>query len=423
MSYGLVAAFAIFLFTYLLIAVRRFPGINVRRDVAAVLGGVLMLLFGVVSLRDAWDFIDLDVIFLLLGMMLLVVSLEFCGFFEIIVRRLTSGSSSEVRLLLSIVFLSAFLSAIMLNDAVVLLFTPIVVRCCATAKKNPILYLTALFVSANIGSVATVVGNPQNAYIASKAGIGFLEFSAYLAPLAALSLVAAIAFLLIVHKKRLNRENCILDISLPKAAEVDRIRLFVTVSILAASVFLFGISGFIGIRPCEIALFAGLASLIVVLSKGLSNVIWVAKKVDWSILLFFIGLFVLMAGVVESGLLNEISGLFPGFGEGETPSIAGLTAFSAVLSNLMTNVPSVMLIGEMLPPGDILLWMTLAASSTLAGNATLMGAAANIIVAEESERYGISLNFREYLKIGIPVAFVTLSICIVFMIAVDLYFM
>ena len=124
-------------------------------------------------------------------------------------------------------------------------------------------------------------------------------------------------------------------------------------------------------------------------------------------LVFFIGLFVVMEGAVSSGLVDIIAGLFPGFSEGD-PSIGELTVFTAVLSNLISNVPAVVLIGEMIPAGSTALWMTLAASSTLAGNMTLIGAAANVIVEEEAEKEGVSIRFFGYLKAGAPVCLATL---------------
>ncbi|MCK9322514.1 MAG: SLC13 family permease [Candidatus Methanomethylophilaceae archaeon] len=416
MSYVLIAAFAIFLFTYLLISVRRLPTVNVRRDVAALLGGVLMLVFGIVSLREAWDFIDFDVIFLLLGMMLLITGLEFTGFFEIIVSKLISKSPSKRKLLIMIMLISAFLSAIMLNDAVVLLFTPIVIRCCRALKANPIPYLVAVFVSANIGSVSTVIGNPQNAYIATKAGIDFIDFSIRLVPLAVICLAVAILFVCFFYRKsmdeKLGRHT---NQSIQATRSVDRYRLYFMLILLVATVFFFAISSYIGVKLSEIAMVSGAISLLIVMTRGTSNAIWVVKRIDWSILFFFIGLFILMAGVVQSGLLQEIANLFPGFGYGEIPTIGGLTLFSAILANLISNVPSVMLIGEMLPAGDVTLWLTLAAASTLAGNATLMGAAANIIVAEEAEKVDIKLNFWKYIKIGIPMSVITLIITILFL--------
>lgn len=409
----MIIAFAVFVVTYFFIAARRFGSVNVRRDLVALLGGVLMLLFGIVTFQEAWSFIDMRVIFLLLGMMMLVAGLEFCGFFEIIVNIMMERFPSKGKLLIMVMLVSAVLSAIMMNDAVVLLFTPIVIRCCRLMRANPIPYLIAVFVSANIGSMATVVGNPQNAYVASVAGISFLDFSMTLVPISIICLGLAMLMVYLICRRNLHEKagSVIVD---HKVREVDKSRLGVMIVLTLVTVLFFTLSDSLGVPVYVIAMVSGMASLIVVLSKGYSDAVWMVKRINWSILVFFIGLFILMAGVVESGLLEQMALFFPGFGDGETPTVAGLTVFSAVLGNLISNVPSVMLIGEMLPDGDTLLWLVLTASSTIAGNATLMGAAANIIVAEESEKSGIRLNFFSYLKIGIPVSAVSLIAVIIY---------
>ncbi|MCL2296650.1 MAG: SLC13 family permease [Methanomassiliicoccaceae archaeon] len=401
---------AIFVFTYALISVGNIPKLKIDRGVAAAVGGILVILFGLVSLTDLPEYVDLNVIFLLLGMMMLVAGLEFSGFFRIVSDFLIRFSGSKIRLLAYVMIICAVLSAVALNDAVVLIFTPIVIRCCRYTDSNPIPYLIGVMFSANIGSLATSVGNPQNAYIASEAGLSFIEFAAHAFPVSLLCLPIAFLFILLIFRKNLTADTP----SQPLGAdmEVDRFRLWATVAIMLGALAGFVVSGPLGIPIYVIALTAGILALAVVMSKSAKNAVWVAKKVDWRILVFFIGLFVLMGAVTESGLLAQIASVFPGFGDGETPSIMSVTAFSAVLSNLVSNVPAVMLIGNMLPEGNIMLWIALAASSTLAGNATLIGSAANVIVSERSEREGVHFNFWKFALIGVPVTLVTLFIAV-----------
>ena len=136
---------------------------------------------------------------------------------------------------------------------------------------------------------------------------------------------------------------------------------------------------------------------------------------DWSVLLFFIGLFVVMAGAVSSGLVDTIASVFPGFSDGD-PSAGELALFSVILSNLISNVPSVILIGDMMTNATPAMWLVLSASSTLAGNLTMIGAAANVIVSEEAEKEGIRIDFRRYLKVGIPVSAATFAVMYVMLI-------
>ena len=401
---------AIFVFTYALISIGNFPKIKMDRGIAAAIGGILVLVFGIVSVTDVPDYINLNVIFLLLGMMMLVAGLEFSGFFRIVSDFLIRFSGSKVRLLAYVMIICAVLSAVALNDAVVLIFTPIVIRCCRSTNSNPIPYLIGVMFSANIGSLATSVGNPQNAYIASKAGLSFIQFSAHTLPISLACLPIAFIIIYLIFRKNLSADSNVA--ALRKEADIDRPRLWAVVIILLGALVGFVLSGPIGIPIYEIAMTAGVLTLIVVMTKSPKNIIWVAKKVDWRILIFFIGLFVLMGAVEKSGLLAQIASYFPGFGNGGTPSIVGVAAFSAVLSNLVSNVPAAMLIGNMLPAGNSMLWFALASSLTLAGNATLIGSAANVIVSERSEDEGVHFSFWRFALIGVPVAVITILVAV-----------
>ncbi len=405
MEWELTVAGAIFLLTYVLISVRRVKGVNIRMPYATAVGAVLMVLLGIVSPSEAVDSVDTGTILLLLGMMLLASSLETSGFFGVVGDILVGKASDGRRLLGILMLMSAVLSALMLNDAVVLLLTPAVIGCCRRLRADPIPYLVGLFISANIGSVATAVGNPQNAYIASHAGIGFAEFSMYMIPLALLCLLVSYAMLAYIFGKRLQ-----ITPTEPEGAATDPLRLRVMSAILVLMVAAFALSDIMGVELWVIAVIAGIVSFAVAATGGVRTAYGVALRVDWGVLIFFIGLFIVMEGAVLSGLVDVLAGVFPGFSDGNTPSIGELTVFTAVMSNLISNVPAVVLIGEMIPVGNTALWMTLAASSTLAGNLTLIGAAANVIVEEEAEKECIALSFFRYLKVGAPVCVSTLLI-------------
>ncbi|MBE6517141.1 MAG: arsenic ABC transporter [Thermoplasmata archaeon] len=411
MSWELIVAAVIFVATYVLISLRRLPGIEVGMHTAALIGATAMLVFGIVSLGLAWESLDLDVLFLLLGMMLLVASLDACGFFEIIANVLIHRVPDGRHLLVRVMVLSAVLSALMLNDAVVLILTPAVIRCCKVLKSDSIPYLIGVFVSANIGSCATIVGNPQNAYIATHAGIGFMDFTLEMLPMTAICLLVSTILMLILFKKRLD-----ITATEQRMAQVsDRPRLYATVIVTVCTIVMFALSSVLNVKLAAIAMTGGCLALIVVSTKGKNVFTHVVRRVDWSVLLFFIGLFVIMSGAVSSGLVDVIASLFPGFDDG-SPSPMELTAFSVILSNLISNVPSVILIGDMIPHASSSLWLILSASSTLAGNLTLIGAAANVIVSEEAEKEGIGFDFRKYLATGIPISLATLAVMYVFLV-------
>ena len=408
-----------FVLTYSLIAVRKVNGRRIRTWTAAVLGGVLMLLLGVVTPSEAWDYINFEVILQLAGMMMLTASLQYCGFFEIVVDFLMRRFDGRRRFLSGVMAITACLSAVMLNDAVVLIFTPIVLRCCQRMRADPVPYMVGVFVSANIGSAATVVGNPQNALVASMAGIGFMDYSVSVIPLTVICMAVAILMMRRMYGGRLDADDASLSGETFHTREVDRSRLCAVLAVTVAALVLFAFSVPLGLRIYQIALAAGVASLIIVLTDSMRAGGYVIRHVDWSILLFFTGLFVVIAGAVSSGLLDSMSELF-GMGDGNVPSIGVLSVFSTVLANLVSNVPSVMLIGQLLPEGDMVLWITLAVTSTFAGNLTLIGAAANIIVEDEGEKHGIRMDFFRYLRVGISIAVITIVIAIAYLYMLDI---
>lgn len=408
-----------FVLTYSLIAVRKMNGRRIRTWTAAVLGGVLMLLLGVVTPSEAWDYINFEVILQLAGMMMLTASLQYCGFFEIVVDFLMRRFDGRRRFLSGVMAITACLSAVMLNDAVVLIFTPIVLRCCQRMRADPVPYMVGVFVSANIGSAATVVGNPQNALVASMAGIGFLDYSIRVIPLTVICMAVAMLMMRRMYGGRLDTDDASLSGETFHTREVDKYRLCAVLAVTVTALVLFAISVPLGLRIYQIALAAGAISLIIVLTDGMRAGGYVIRHVDWSILLFFTGLFVVIAGAVSSGLLDSMSELF-GMGDGNVPSIGVLSGFSTVLANLVSNVPSVMLIGQLLPEGDMVLWITLAVTSTFAGNLTLIGAAANIIVEDEGENHGIRMDFFRYLRVGIPIAVITIVIATAYLYMLDI---
>ena len=411
MSWEFIVAATIFIATYGVISMRRLPGIEVGMHTAALGGAFLMIVFGIVSISDAWRSLNLDVLLLLLGMMLLVGSLDACGFFGIVANLLILRIPDGRQLLVRVMLLSATLSALMLNDAVVLLLTPAVIRCCKSMRADPIPYLIGVFVSANIGSCATIIGNPQNAYIATRAGIGFMEFTAELLPVSIACLLVSIMMMLVLFRGRLVAEP-----SGPISEPIeDKRTLYAVIAIAACTILMFTLSTTLDLELAFVAIVGGCSALIIVSSRGLSVFKNVMKGVDWKVILFFIGLFVLMSGAVSSGLIDWIASVFPGFDDG-SPTIIELTAFTVILSNLISNVPSVILIGDMIGNASSSAWLVLSASSTLAGNLTMIGAAANVIVSEEAEKEGIRLDFRKYLAIGIPISLMTVAVMYVMMV-------
>lgn len=416
-------ALIIFATTYLLISIRRFRWFNIERPTVALLGAAMMILLGVVSPVEALEAIDLNTLALLLGMMILVGCLEVCGFFTWVSLRIISNSKDRLHLLILIMVVTAVLSAFILNDTVVLLFTPIVIRTCMLIKSDPVPYMVAIAISANIGSVATAVGNPQNAYIATQSGISFIEFSAAMLPIAIVSMIVAVPMVWLVFRKDLKdgtKNGPTIDAE-SVSEQVNFKGMDRSVWLVGGLIF-FVFIGFIiaplfGVPLAAVAFTGGaLALFMLPLANKKTNSKAILKGVDWTLLLFFIGLFIVLKGVAVSGLLQGMEDAFQSASNGGLSTVPGLSLFTALLSNLISNVPAVILLAPFVASiGETVLWLALASSSTLAGNATILGAAANVIVAENGEKLGVQMPFWRFLKAGLPITIVTLVISIIFL--------
>ena len=409
MGYALYAAAAIFVATYVLISVQKIGRFRFERPAAAMLGAALMIAFGVVGPMEAVGAIDLDVLVLLLGMMLLVAGLDACGFFDHVSLWIARRARTQTEFLWTLMLATAVLSALVLNDAIALLMTPIVVRACRGMALDPVPFLVGEGIAVNVGSVATEVGNPQNAFIGIHSGIPFLEYALFMVPITAACLAVSIGVVRLAFRHRLAGPIPARpphDTLVP----IHRPGLAFTLVVLIASVVMFFAS--VPAWLPAVALAGGSVVLfgLPLVNRG-ASARGILGKVDWSILLFFIGLFVVIAGVESSGLRETIQAGFTALTGGTEGGVWWLSGLAAVLSNLVSNVPAVLLLAQVVgaaPTGQRTLWLTLAASSTLAGNATILGAAANVIVVQAASRQGVEISFREWFRAGLPATVATL---------------
>ncbi|MBI2846269.1 MAG: anion transporter [Chloroflexi bacterium] len=397
---------------YIGIAFERLPKVNIDRPSAAFSGAVLMVLFGVLTVEEAIRAIDFNTIGLLLGMMVLVSALQVTGFFNLLVIKSLSLAGTPRRLLLLVIVATAISSAFFVNDVVVLLFTPIVLQTCRIRKVNPVPYLIAEAMASNIGSTATIVGNPQNMLIGITSGISFSRFFMYLFPVAFVSTVALILVMYAFYNKSLKQgfndpPGPTLENHAYNVRAIMRL-----VPILVLVVITFFISPFLKLGIPLIALSGATLMLIAgQLFVGQMRPSTILKSVDWTLLLFFAGLFVIIEGAHKAGVLDVLIKRI--IAAPDLSGIASLSVISTLVSQLVSNVPLTMLVIPVLKdvPGDTL-WIALAAGSTLGGNLTIIGAVANIIVAEGAEREGIQLRFVEFLKGGAAVTAVTVALAI-----------
>lgn len=392
-------AIAIFCFTYLLISGRRLKVLPLNRPAAALLGAVLMVACGVMTPEQVYRSVDYDTLVLLLGMMLISAYLFLAGFFDWAADWILRTARTPQTLLLYLMVTSGVLSALLVNDTVCLMLTPLVVAVMVRGRLPLPPYLLALAMSANVGSVATLVGNPQNMIIGHLSGIPFLRFSASLAPVALVGLAIQYAVLSFGFRRVLAEALIHRPETPPRA--LDRRLLIMTVAVL---VLVF--AGFVaGLNLAWTALAGG--ALVMVLARRDTHE--VLKLVDWHLLVFFAALFVVVEGLNGTGLPDQAYGQVRGvFGASPGSQAWNFAWFSALGSNLFSNVPFVLVAGKWIGnfTNPELMWKVMALATTLAGNLTILGSVANIIVVE-SARGHAEVGFWDYARFGIPVTILT----------------
>lgn len=386
------------------VAVGRVPKIQLNRASIALIGASLLVLFGVQDIHSAWQLIDGDIIVLLLGLMIVNTVLTYAKFFRLMTRLTVQGAKNTLSLLSSLVFISGTLSAFFLNDTIVLMLTPLVIAVCQAFKRNPVPYLLALPMSANIGSVAAMTGNPQNLIVGLRGDIGFLPFLTALTPVAFLGLLALIGLLVLFFPKEF------IGVKL-QAPELEGLELSPRLLICTITIALLMLAAFVaGYSVPAAALIAAAAMLIFGRSPS-DNVL---AAIDWNLLVLFSGLFIVVGSLETTGLSTL---LFQQIQPLLSKSVALLSSFTLVLSNILSNVPAVLLLSPMIESmGNIKRdWLTVAMSSTFAGNLTLIGSVANLIVVEIARKQGVHVSFMMYLRVGVPVTLVTLLIGILWL--------
>lgn len=388
----------IFLSTYLVLALGRVPFFRIDRAGAALVGAVLMVALTGLSLDEAYRAIDYRTIILLFGMMVLVASLRLARFFAALARAILQRASHPRSLIVLVVLASGLLSAVFVNDTVCLVFTPILIEIATARGQRPLPYLLALATASNIGSVATMTGNPQNMLIGSVSGLSYRTFSAHLAPVACVGLVIDAVWICWLFRGELTPAPPTPSARGSRAAHRPLMIKGVMVSLAVLAGFLAGM---------DPALVSALAAATVLVTRRVKPE-KIYREVDWSLLMLFVGLFVVMAGVSRSRL--DLA-FFEALGPVGLGTATGLTLAAAALSNIISNVPAVMLFVPWIPrlPSPETGWLVLAMASTLAGNLTVLGSIANLIVIEGGRRRGHAITFVDYLKVGAPVTVVTLA--------------
>jgi len=391
-----VGAYSVFIGSYIVFALGKFPGMKIDRPGAAIIGAVLMFATGAVRASDALHFIHFGTIVLLFSMMLVVAHLHLAGFFDWITELVVTRLKPH-HLLPTVIFLSGLLSAFFVNDIICLVMVPFVLTATRRMGIKPVPYLLAVATASNIGSTATITGNPQNILIGSFSGIHYRDFLWHLGPVALVGL-----FLDWLVLWRLYFRGRVHDVRTDIVAEPLNIEhaALVKAGLVAALVLVGFLAGF----PPPLVAAVGAAIMLITRTRD-PHLVY--KEVDWGLLVFFIGLFLIVGGAENVGLTGLLLDFDKHF---NLERLSVFTIVTAVLSNLVSNVPAVMLLKSLVTrfSNPHTLWLTLAMASTLAGNLTITGSVANIIVVEGAREEAV-ITFLDYFRIGLPVTVLTLT--------------
>ena len=394
-----LAAYAIFAGSYFVFAIGKFPWMKVDRPGAAIIGAVLMVAFRIVGAQEALQSIDFATIVLLFSMMVIVANLRLGRFFERIAEWIVMRLHPH-HLLPTVIFTCGLLSAFLVNDIVCLVMTPFVLHMARRLGLPPIPYLVAVATASNIGSVATITGNPQNMLIGSLSGIPYLDFLAHLGPIAAAGLLVNWALIYCFALKGSNDRVPVANVLTAPEFQYETMRTK-PVAVLVAVLIGF----LVGVPP---ALIAAIGAALLLITRTVEPK-RVYDEIDWGLLVFFVGLFIIVAGADRAGLTATLLKPIRSWDLHRSRIFVPVTA---ILSNVVSNVPAVMLLRTLVAnfPDPHAGWLALAMSSTLAGNLTITGSVANIIVVERASAEGVEIGFREYVRIGVPVTVATLAI-------------
>jgi Na+/H+ antiporter NhaD/arsenite permease-like protein len=392
-----ILTLAIFASAYVGLGLGRLPGFRVDRTGVAIIGATAMILLGDLSWDAAVRSVDAHTLALLFGMMIVAAYLRLSGFFGLVTLWAVRRARGPRSLLAAIVAASGVLSALFVNDVVCLVLAPLIVTVTRRLGLPPVPYLIALATAANVGSVATLTGNPQNMLVGSFSQIGYRAFLIRQAPVALLGLICVFVLVWLVYRRRL-------PAVFPADGGEERhpvhyplmVKTVVAVGVMLAA-FLAGV-------PIALVAIAGAAYTLITRRVKPDKVY---REVNWSLLVLFAGLFVLTGGLEAAGFTETLGHWAAQIGL-HRPAV--LTVATALVSNVVSNVPAVLLFKPIVPtlaePDRA--WLVVAMASTLAGNLTLIGSVANLIVVEAARSARIQIGFLEYLKVGVPLTLVTL---------------
>ena len=395
---------------------------KIHRTVAAMAGGIVLIFLHVLSVDQAISYIDFNTIGVLIGMMLFVAVVRNSGLFEYVaIKSAKLAKGNPWRIMLFFTIITALLSCFLDNVTTVLLVGPMTIAITAILGLNPVPFLIAQILASNIGGTATLIGDPPNIMIGSQAGLSFMDFvlNTGLAVLIILPTICICFYFMYAKNMSVNPEQMEEVMKLDENKSIKNHSLLVkSLIMIVLVVFGFVFHSSLGVESCAIAL----ASATIMLIIGKQDIEEIVLGVEWSTILFFTGLFVVVGGMVETGVISALGGAIVDVTGGNTTMLVLLILWgSAIFSSFLDNIPFVAtmipLILTMKADGmDVTyLWWALSLGACLGGNGTLIGASANVVISGISAKHGYPITFARYLKVGFPMMILSIVISTVYL--------
>ncbi len=422
-------ATSIFIISYILIVSEK-----INKTVISIFGASLMIILHVVDQKEAFHFeelgVDWNVIFLLISMMIIINIMRPTGFFEYIaIKSAKLGGGDPIKIMLIFAVVTAVLSAFLDNVTTVLLIAPVSLLIADALEVSPIPYLIVEALASNLGGTATLIGDPPNIMIGSKAKLGFVDFILHLTPVVVIATIVFLFIVKVLFKTRLqiSEENKKRVLSMDeKKAIKDPLLLSKCLIVLSLVLLGFILHGILHYEPATVALF-GAGSLMLI--AGIHDPHHIFSEIEWSTIFFFIGLFIIIGGVVKVGLIKLMSVKMLELTQGNLLATSMLLLwFSAFASAFIDNIPYVATMNPLIldmaaqlwpnekgiallhHPELLPLWWSLALGACLGGNGTMIGASANVIVVGIANKAGEKITFARFMKYGMPTMILTVII-------------
>ncbi len=427
------AAITIFIVALVLIISEK-----IHKTIIAICGASLMLVLKIVDQHEAFHLeeygIDWNVIFLLIGMMVIINLMRPTGLFEYIaIRSAKLGRGEPIRIMIIFAIITALLSALLDNVTTVLLIAPVTLLIADALEVDPVPYLIVEALSSNIGGTATLIGDPPNIMIASKAKFSFMDFIVHLTPVVVIIMIIFLLIIKLVFRHRIKTKDelkaRILGMD-ENEAIMDAPMLKKCLLVLALVLIGFVLHGKLNYEPATVALFG--AGILLLISKT-QEPHKILAEVEWPVIFFFIGLFIMVGGVVKVGFIRMMSVEMLGLTHGNLFSTSMLMLwFSAVASAVVDNIPYVATMNplvidmarELWPkesgvallqhPELIPIWWSLALGACLGGNGSPIGASANVIVVGMAEKAGHKISFLRFVAYGLPITAITVFVSMIY---------